>query len=313
MQLYHFAAPGAVAPTYTTTSSFTALSARVDVNAPLGYSFLTNGANVAPVIQTLAAPAAPALWVSDLGNLAIEQADLTQRQPRHFFAAQNAIPDWNRALAKAGSDFQLIAETGSTVTFTLPAGGPARTLVKVFPANLNLGSAGDLMWLTENCDGLISNVTGSGGVPGAELRSVLNQPVYSGVGAGQDEQWEEPGPRGKGFANGITAVVEPTVRAGLHYFVQDSKDSHGDVGTATSVGELQRALLKGLNYANRHLYPTAGPDGARKARIQAWRARVTPLTVGALPAYVGAAHAVQTRALANHVCASLNAVTANTF
>ncbi|CAI7974199.1 conserved hypothetical protein [Frankia sp. Hr75.2] len=191
MQLYNFSVPGAAAPTYTTTSTFSALQFRADVNAPVGYSFL-NGAPgpIAPVVRTLPDPAAapplpsPQLWVSDQGNLAIEQADLTRRQPRHFFASQNAVADWNRALAQAGSDFQLIPEPGATVTFVPPAGGAPRTLIKIFPVNLNLGLAGDRMRTTENCDVMVMNVTGGGGVFGAAMQPVFTAPVY--VAPGQD-------------------------------------------------------------------------------------------------------------------------------
>jgi hypothetical protein len=106
----------------------------------------------------------------------LEDADLTQRQPRSFFADPLLIPAWNQDLTRAGSDFQLIPEQ-ATVTLLPPAGGAPRTLVRVRPANLNLGGAGDLMRITENCDGNVNNVTGGIG----DLEPVFGRPIFRGT------------------------------------------------------------------------------------------------------------------------------------
>jgi hypothetical protein len=129
-----------------------------------------------------------------------------------------------------------------------------------------------------------------------------------GAGAGETwhEQWEPPAPQGKGFANGITILVEPPVQTGMQYFVANSKNSQAAVGGAANLSQLQPALLNGLNYANMHLHAPGLLDQiANRARLIAWRQQVANY-LGNPP---GFAAGPQITALANHVAASLNAVT----
>jgi hypothetical protein len=472
MLLYQFAGPGVAGNTYTTTTTFDALRWRADAGAGVGYSFLTAAAPIAP--NTGALPHPP-LRVSSNGNLAVEAADLTRRQPRHFFANPALLDGWNRTLTRLGSHFQLFPEPNATVTFTLPAGGAAQTLVRIRPANLSTRTAGDQMEMTENCDVAVTTVTGSFGelvpvfgqpvflgttpaqalyfdyfaansltgghlpatdlpaaAPGlpnaqdaiaqnygtsvralalgapvphnpnllADLQATgvnqfarpvrigqglytgslgprtaapaggfqlqdyanarvlmhavsLNQVVWGfhwggviamdgtdfitlenyaraaevspaagaappagrlfyfqmyGAGAGETwhEQWEPPAPQGKGFANGITMLVEPPAQTGMQYFNAGSKNGHAAVGAAANLAQLQGALVDGLNYANMHLHAPGLPDQiANRARLLAWRQQVANYLANP----PGFAAGPQITALANHVAASLNAVT----
>lgn len=427
---------------YTTTSIFSGLAASPDAAAGVGYTFLT------PAGQPNVQPAAgPPLRVSDNGNLAVEDADLTQRQPRYFFAAAALLPGWNATLARLGSYFQLIPEPEETVTVTLP-GGTQRTLVRVMVANLCARTAGDQLMVTQNCDGTVKDVTGpfgemapvlgqqvflgtnptqqaaffpyftaarlTGGFPlnidlplapglaqdgamnaiansygtslwqlasgnpvvanpnlandiqalgvnqfarpdrlgqglrttslgasyphganwavddhaanrvvaAGDINNVLWQYHWGGViaidgtdyitlenyaraaetspalapaaagnqerlfyfqmyGAGPGHSWHEqwaptpPHPAGKGFANPLTIVVAPTQQVGLGYFPLNNKNGYATVGAATTLTDLQRALLAGLNYATVHLNALAAQDRlADKDRLAHWRQAV---------------------------------------
>jgi hypothetical protein len=86
MLILHPAGPGAAAPTFTSTHAFEAQQWTADANAGVGYSFLTaaGAANVQPALKAN-------LRVSATGRFAVEDADLTRRQPRHFFADQAAL------------------------------------------------------------------------------------------------------------------------------------------------------------------------------------------------------------------------------
>jgi hypothetical protein len=123
MYVYQWAA-ALVPHTYTTTAAtLDALQLTADAGADVGYTFVTTAA---PIQPNIGGAVHPALRVSDSGGLAIEDADLTLRQPRSFFADADLIPTWNAALTKAGSIFQLIPEPATTVTLLPPAGGPPR-------------------------------------------------------------------------------------------------------------------------------------------------------------------------------------------
>jgi len=80
-------------------------------------------------------------------------------------------------MAQHASGFQLIPQPHATVTFTLPGAGAPRTLVRVTVANLDNGTAGDQMRMTENCDVAVMNVTGAVG----SMVPVFGQPVFLGT------------------------------------------------------------------------------------------------------------------------------------
>ena len=156
MLIYNLAGVGAVAPTYTTNQQFEAHEWLADVAAGVGYTFLNLAG--APNIVTLANPR---LRVSANGRFAVEDADLTRRQPKHFFAAPAALAEWNKILARQGSSYQFFPDPPGTVTFTLPGAAAATTLTRVRAANLAMGLAGNAMTTTENCDGTVKEVIGS--------------------------------------------------------------------------------------------------------------------------------------------------------
>src|SRR3954452_22455511 len=114
MQVFPWAGAGAaLAPgVYTTTvAQFDALNQTPDAGAAVGYTFLTTAAPIRPNVGGMGPPQ---LRVSESGGRAVEHADLPRRQPRFFFADPYLVPDWNAALTRAGSLFQLVPEAGAT-------------------------------------------------------------------------------------------------------------------------------------------------------------------------------------------------------
>jgi hypothetical protein len=101
-------------------------------------------------------------------------------------------------------------------------------------------------------------------------------------------------------------LVESPAQNPKAYFVAGAKNAQADVAAAVNLAQLQRALLNGLNYANMHLYAPGLLDQiANRARLIQWRQAIAAF-LGAPP---GFAAGPQITALANHVTASLNAVT----
>jgi hypothetical protein len=180
---YHLAGPGAVAPTYTTNQQFEAHAWLADPAAGVGYTFLT--ALGAP---NIALTPNPTLRVSANGLFAIEDADLTRRQPKHFFAAPAALAQWNRTLARQGSVVQFFPDPPGTVTFTLPGAGAPTTLTRVRPANLSapVRAIGNDMTTTENCDGTVREVIGSVQQPTPRLPA----PVFLGTNLIQHQYFD---------------------------------------------------------------------------------------------------------------------------
>jgi len=152
--LFYNLAGGVAAPTYTTNQQFEANRWVADAAAGVGYTFLAGGA------PNIVAKANPRLRVSANGLFAVEDADLTRRQPKHFFATSAALAQWNKILARQGSSYQFFLDPPGTVTFTLPGAPAATTLTRVRAANLNahIRAAGNSMETTENCDGMVREV-----------------------------------------------------------------------------------------------------------------------------------------------------------
>jgi hypothetical protein len=216
------AGPG---PTYATNQQFEAHQWVADGNAGVGYTFLQAGA---PNVQALANPS---LRVSDNGLLAIEDADLTRRQPKHFFAAAGSIDGWNRQLARLGTMFQLVPDPAATVTFTLPGAAAARTLVRVHPANLRQGNAGNAMTITENCDTNICEVTASHGEPIPRF----GRPVFTGTTLAQNGFFEYH--VANELAHGHPGADLPTAPVAAFHAAQDT--------IAQDYGQSIRALALG--------------------------------------------------------------------
>ncbi len=183
MHIYAFAGGAGGANTYTTTTTFRALQSSPDPGAGIGYTFLAPGAPGTPHTQLAAHPQ---IRVSDNGHLAIEDANVTARQPRHLFADPALIPGWNKTLTRLGTHLQIFPEPAATVTFSLPAGAPI-TLVRVQAANLEQGNAGDRLTITENCDGTVTEVTGAFG----DLAPVLGRNIFLGTSTAQQSAFFE--------------------------------------------------------------------------------------------------------------------------
>ncbi|MFE9427558.1 hypothetical protein ACFYNO_31825 [Kitasatospora sp. NPDC006697] len=156
MLLYSTAGP----LTYTSSKPFEAHSALPDAAAGVGHTFVTPAG-----VPNFATLPSPQLLVSQNGLFAIEAADLTQRQPTHFYADPKALTRWNQALAAQGSLFQFFFDPPGTVTFTLPHAAKETTLMRVRAANLDSGRAGNDMTTTENCDVAVTEVIGSALTP----------------------------------------------------------------------------------------------------------------------------------------------------
>ncbi|GLU48256.1 hypothetical protein [Nocardiopsis ansamitocini] len=155
MHVYNLAGAGALAPTYTTNQTFEANEWVADAAAGVGYSFLAAGA------PNIVNSPNPRLRVSANGLFAVEDADLSRRQPKHFFATPVALAKWNKELARQGSLFQFFLDPPGTITFTLPGAAASTTLPRVRAANLSANVSGNDMTTTENCDVTVQEVTGS--------------------------------------------------------------------------------------------------------------------------------------------------------
>lgn len=137
------------------------------------------------------------LRVSEGGQLAIEDADLRQRQPKHFFADASLISGWNDRLVRTGSKFQLYAVAGQTVT--VPSPGGDRNLVRVEAVNAAAesepGKQGTCRGLTmtavQNCDAMARSVVGRGRLT-ARFLDEETQEWLSGLDSYTEDQCHYP-------------------------------------------------------------------------------------------------------------------------
>ncbi len=112
-----------------------------------------------------AAPGTAILRVSANGGLAIEDADLSTRQPKAFYATLPIINESNARLTLLGSYFQLVPDpVGVANQQQITVNG--QVLTRVTPTNLNNGTAWLAMSATESCNQLIDHVIGCLGLPG---------------------------------------------------------------------------------------------------------------------------------------------------
>lgn len=461
MHYFNAAGPGALAPTYTSTSPLEAQAWLPDAAAGVGYTFLNAGA------PNIVGSTTTGLRVSANGRFAVEDSPVTRRQAKHFFATAATVAQWNRVLARQGSIFQFFTDPAHTVTFTLPGAGAPTVLQRAHPANLDARLVGNEMTTTENCDGTVCEVIGSGlqptprlgasvflgtttaqepffdyhvanhlsrGFPGHDLPTAsvaaltpvldaiaqnwgqdlaallagavpphnaavaarirtlgvntfarptaVGQGLYTGsLGArhataggwqvqdhangrlltdpadlnrvawgfhwggviGMDESdyltlenyarngenaygqgaglfyfamyganagetwhevWETPNGLSKGFANGISLVVEAAAPLGLRYFAPGSKDNHADLAAAADDQGVRKTLCEGLNYANVHLYADSlAHRFADRDRRDAWVNEINAV-LAAPPAWLSPTTVV----FARHVLDALNRV-----
>lgn len=174
------AAPGPGSPAnYVTNATFEAQQ-----KLPTG-SFMHPNGNVNVVANPLGNNTP--LRISQNGDLAVEDANLAQRQPKYFFATQALIQAWNEALQATGSYYQLLPDPTVTMSFTL--NGAAKNLIRVEARNVNNGTFGAGLTTAQFCDSTVKEVIGShvdpvpvfGRVPAIGFP---NQPAFLTVYAG---------------------------------------------------------------------------------------------------------------------------------
>ena len=98
------------------------------------------------------------LRVSDDNNIAIEDSDLTQRQPKVFYATQAVVNSSNQLLTQAGSKFTL--QTGGMGLRILTGWYSTKTLVRVSPVYHQNGHVVNANQAPQNCNEIASEVTG---------------------------------------------------------------------------------------------------------------------------------------------------------
>ncbi|AUG81124.1 hypothetical protein CFP65_6468 [Kitasatospora sp. MMS16-BH015] len=116
-------------------------------------SFLTAGGAVNTVSAN---PAAVALRFSQNRRLAVEDADLTNRQPKVLYATMAMINASNARLTLIGSPIRLLPDAPGPNQQTVTAGG--NQLFRVTPQNLGNATSGLTMDAAQSCDALISQV-----------------------------------------------------------------------------------------------------------------------------------------------------------
>jgi hypothetical protein len=104
-------------------------------------------------------PAVTALRISGNGLMAIENADLSGRQPKAFYATMGIINESNARLALLGSDFQLVPDPIGAAQQRITVG--ANTLMRVTPQNVTNGTAGLTMNAMQPCNQLVEKVLGA--------------------------------------------------------------------------------------------------------------------------------------------------------
>lgn len=119
--------------------------------------------------QFLDAPGSNTAWTEAAGNglglrlsndekMAIEDSNLTTRQPKVFYATTDVVQASNQALNNVGSAFTLQVDNAKTVT-VLSGWNTQKTLVQVSP-QYNGGSPDQA---PQNCNEIASTVVGGGG------------------------------------------------------------------------------------------------------------------------------------------------------
>lgn len=84
------------------------------------------------ISAAVAPPANPPLRVSEDGRIAIEETDLTHRQPKVFYATASVVQASNQALTAVNSDYELYADRPQAIRVRTAA-GTRRTLGRILP------------------------------------------------------------------------------------------------------------------------------------------------------------------------------------
>jgi hypothetical protein len=112
-----------------------------------------------PRIVAGAAGAQTPVRISQNAHLAVEDADLTNRQPKYFFATPAAITGFNARLMRGGSRYQLVPDPSQTIQFDW--NGAARQLVRVDLRNLANDTTVLNLLTAQSCDQTAKEVLGS--------------------------------------------------------------------------------------------------------------------------------------------------------
>jgi hypothetical protein len=142
---------------FASTTSFAAQSER-------GGSFMEAATN-APRIRYRAQSQ---IRISKNGKMAIEDSDLSHRQPKFFYATPSIVKESNKKLGKVGSAFELKTDAAETLTFKF--GGTKRSLVLVHARNTKQDNEGLNVTIAQQCDATVKEVIGYGRYVEADLR-----------------------------------------------------------------------------------------------------------------------------------------------
>jgi hypothetical protein len=121
------------------------------------------------------APGGTSLRLSANGNMAIEDADLSARQPKVFYATQAVINESTARLNLFASRFRLVPDPAGPNQRRITVN--AQVLVRVTPQNVVNATAGLAMTAAQPCNQLVEQVAGADNlVP--QFEQPLNPPPH---------------------------------------------------------------------------------------------------------------------------------------
>ncbi|GLZ78535.1 hypothetical protein Afil01_33420 [Actinorhabdospora filicis] len=103
-------------------------------------------------------PAGVTLRLSANGNMAVQDADATQRQPKVFYATQAIVDESNLRLTLLNSNFRLATDPPGAAQRRITNG--AAVLLRVTPRNVATATAGLTMTAEQSCNSLFDAVVG---------------------------------------------------------------------------------------------------------------------------------------------------------
>jgi hypothetical protein len=119
--------------------------------SPRSFLLAAGGVNI-----SAANPAAVNIRLSTNGNMAVEDVDLSIRQPKVCYATQAIINASNVTLTARGSRFRLVGDPGGVNQQRITVGG--QTLLRVTVQNNHNHTAGLTMDAAQSCNALIQEV-----------------------------------------------------------------------------------------------------------------------------------------------------------
>jgi hypothetical protein len=172
------------------------------------------------------------LRVSDDGNMAIEDSDLTDRQPKTFYATQALLQSSNQTLNNIGAGVEL--KQGKKTVTILTGWYSTKTLVEVYPrfAKSIRHKYNDLNMIVapQNCDAIAESVTGIfniGGRGGEAAMVTANRFLNSGDDYAQI-----------GNTEARTYVDYQSLRPGRLRSLRANRFAAPDIGDAYMIGTL---------------------------------------------------------------------------